>query len=138
MEVHYGATYVCADLYWNYRNRSKQIMTARNLTAIASQHILIFIVAVKLRHMVQWYTPSLRDRFCFASNATPSLFAMNPEEVQLPFAAQMDLFDPILGQLTNYELTRLREELTTILLLLLYDVDRGIHNIIGLVLDKDN
>ena len=63
---------------------------------------------------------------------------MNPEEVQLPFAAQMDLFDPILGQLTNYELTRLREELTTILLLLLYDVDRGIHNIIGLVLDKDN
>ena len=66
--------------------------------------------------MVFWYTPSLRYFLRFASNATPYHPAMNPEEIQLMFAARLDVFDPILGQTTDADLTRLLEELTMILL----------------------
>ena len=41
---------------------------------------------------------------------------MNPEEVQLLFAARLDVFNPISGHLTDYDLTRLCEELAVILL----------------------
>ena len=54
------------------------------------------------------------------------------------FSAQIDVFDPILGQTTDSDLTRLREELTIILLPLPYNLEKGICNIMGLVLDEDN
>ena len=57
---------------------------------------------------------------------------MNPEESQLLFAARIDVFDPISGQTTNADLTRLYEELATILLRLPYDVEKGVHNLMGL------
>ena len=47
---------------------------------------------------------------------------MKLEEVQLLFAARLDIFDPISGQLTDAGLTRLREELTLILLPIPYYV----------------
>ena len=62
---------------------------------------------------------------------------MNIEEVQSLFAARLDVFDPILGQPTNADLTRLREYLTTILLPLPYFLEKEIHNLMGIVLDKD-
>ena len=61
---------------------------------------------------------------------------MNPEEVQLLFAARIDVFDPISGQTTNADLTRLYEELATILLRLPYDVEKGVHNLMGLFIDE--
>ena len=51
---------------------------------------------------------------------------MNPEEIKSLFAAWLYVFDPILGKTIDDDFTRLREELTRILLPLPYDVDKGI------------
>ena len=74
----------------------------------------------------------------FSANATPSLPAMNPEEVQSLFVAWLDIFDPIWGQPTDADLTRSCKELMTILLPLPYYVEKGIHNFMGLIMDKEN
>ena len=63
---------------------------------------------------------------------------MKPEEVQLLFAAQLDVFDPILGQPTDTELMQLRKELTLIPSPLPYDLEKGIHKMMGLVMDEDD
>ena len=63
---------------------------------------------------------------------------MKPDEVQSLFAARLDVFDPILGQPTDADLTRLRKELTSIFLPLLYDMEKVIHNLMGLVMDEDD
>ena len=73
-------------------------MAAHNLTAIAYQQLLLFI------------TPSLRYRIRFAAGDTPSLPAMKPEEFQSLFAARLDIFDPIPGQSTDADLTRLHKD----------------------------
>ena len=91
-------------------------MADHSSTDFAYQNLLLFIIAIKLRHMVQLYTPSPRERFRFAADATPSLPAMKREEVQSMFAAQLDVFNPISIQLPNADLMRLREDLTIILL----------------------
>ena len=62
---------------------------------------------------------------------------MKTEEVQPLFSARFDVFDPILGQPTEAELTRLHEDITTILLLLLCDAKKGIQKLRGLVMDED-
>ena len=60
---------------------------------------------------------------------------MNSEESQSLFAARLDVFDPNLGQPTDADLTRLRKEIMPILPPLKYNVEKGIHNMMGLVLD---
>ena len=72
--------------------------------------------------MVFCYTPSLSYHLHFADNATPYSPVTNPEEVQLLFAARLDVLEPISGNCTDAGLTRLCEELTTILLHFPYDV----------------
>ena len=66
-----------------------------------------------------------------------ALPAMKLEEIQLLFAARLDIFNSIWGQPTNTDLKRLRDELIMILLPIPYDVEKGIHNILGLVMDKE-
>ena len=97
-------------------------MAAHNLTAIACQNLFLFVVAVKLRHMVLWLTLSLYDRLRFADDATPSLPAMKLEEIQSLFAAWLDVIDPISVQPIDAGLTQLHEELPEILLSIPYDV----------------
>ena len=63
---------------------------------------------------------------------------MNTEEFRSLFAARLNSFDLFWGQSTDADLTRLRKELTTILFPLLYNVEKGIRNLMGLVMDKDN
>ena len=63
---------------------------------------------------------------------------MNPEEVQFLFAARIDGFEPILGQPTDAGLKQLCEELMRILLPLPFDVVKGIHDSMGLGMDKYN
>ena len=113
-------------------------MAAHNLTDIAYQQLLLFIIATKLRPMVLWYTLSLRDHIRFAADDTPSLLAMNLEEVQSLFSARLDVFDTILGKLTDTELKLLYKDLTTILLHLLYNVEKVIHNLMGIIMDEDD
>ena len=69
----------------------------------------------------------------FADNATPSLHTVNTEEIESLFAAWLYLFEPILGKIINAGLMRLREDLTRILLPLPYDVEKGIYNLLGLL-----
>ena len=57
---------------------------------------------------------------------------MNPEEIQSLFAAQLYVFDTILGKTIDADLMRLREELTRIFLPLPYDAEKGIYNMLGL------
>ena len=99
---------------------------------------MLFIIGVKVRPIVLWYTPSLRDTIRYAANNTLSLPAMNMEEVQFLFAAWIDVFDPISGKPTDADLTRLLKELTLILLPLPCDVENWIHNLIGLIMDEDD
>ena len=80
----------------------------------------------------------MHDRILFAVNNTPSLPTMKTEEFQLLFAARLDVFEPILGQPTDADLKKLRKELTSILLPLPYDVYKGIHNLMGLVMEKND
>ena len=63
---------------------------------------------------------------------------MHPEEVQSLFAAWMDVFDPISGQPTDADRKLICKDLNTIFLHLPYDVEKGIHNLMGLVLDEGN
>ena len=63
---------------------------------------------------------------------------MNPEETQSLFAARLELFDPILGKLVDADLMRLCEEITTISLPLPYDLDKRIHNLLGLAMDGED
>ena len=53
------------------------------------------------------------------------------------FVARHDVFDPILWKPTDVDLTRLHGELTLIIPPLPYNVEKGIHNLIGLVMDDD-
>ena len=88
--------------------------------------------------MIFFYTPSLRYGPLFSADATPYLPAMNVEEFQLLFAARLDVFDLILGHPTNFYLVRLHKDLTKILLPLPYDVEKGIQNLLGIVMDERN
>ena len=71
VEVLYSTTYVRTDWYWNYRNRSTALI----------QQLFLFVVAVKLRPVVLWYTPYLSDQIRFAADNTPYLPDKKPEEV---------------------------------------------------------
>ena len=62
---------------------------------------------------------------------------MNPEEVQSLFAAQLNVFDPISGNPTDADLAQLCEELITNLIPLPYNVEKVIHNLLGLVMYKE-
>ena len=79
----------------------------------------------------------MRYHLCFAADAMSALPSMKLEEIQLLFAARLDIFNSIWGQPTNTDLKRLRDELIMILLPIPYDVEKGIHNILGLVMDKE-
>ena len=63
---------------------------------------------------------------------------MNLEEVQSLFSSRIGIFDPISGRPNNTYLTQLHEDLTVALLPLSYDVEKLIHNRMGLVLDEDD
>ena len=63
---------------------------------------------------------------------------MNTEEIESLFAAWLYIFDTILEKIINADLMRLRADLTRILLPLPYDVEKGVYNLLGLVMDKED
>ena len=58
---------------------------------------------------------------------------MTPEEIIAKFATALDNFEPIMGQLSDTDLTRLREAVALLLLQIPYDKTDGKHNLIGLI-----
>ena len=61
---------------------------------------------------------------------------MTPEEIVAKFATTLDNFEPITGQPTETDLTRLREAVAPLLLQIPYDKTGGKHNLIGLIRSK--
>ena len=58
---------------------------------------------------------------------------MNPEDIVAKFAHALDNFEPIAGQPSNTDLTRLRQAVAPLLLQILYEKTRAVHNLIGLI-----
>ena len=58
---------------------------------------------------------------------------MTPEEIVSKFAHSLDNFEPIDGQPSDTDLTRLREAVAPLLLQIPYDETGAIHNLIGII-----
>ena len=61
---------------------------------------------------------------------------MTPEEIVAKFAYALNNFEPITGQPSDTDLTRLQEALAPLLLQILYDETGAVHNLIGLIRPK--
>ena len=57
---------------------------------------------------------------------------MTPKEIVAKFSNSLDNFEPIVRQLSDSDLTRLREAVAP-LLQILYDETAAVHNLIGLI-----
>ena len=62
---------------------------------------------------------------------------MKTTEVQAEFAALLDAFEPISGQPTDKDLTRLRQVALSALVPIPYDREKGKHSLLGLLLNND-
>ena len=58
---------------------------------------------------------------------------MKPEEIVANFDHALDNFEPIVGKLSDSNLTRLREAVAPLLLQILYDETGVVHNLISLI-----
>ena len=58
---------------------------------------------------------------------------MNPEEIVAKFANSLKHFEPINGQPSETNLTRIREVVAPLLLQILYDETGAVHKLIGLI-----
>ena len=58
---------------------------------------------------------------------------MTPDEIVSKFLVALDNFEPITDQLSDSDLTRLREAIAPLLLQIPYDETGGVHNLIGIV-----
>ena len=61
---------------------------------------------------------------------------MTPEDIVAKFAHALDNFEPITGQPSGTDLTRLWETVTTLLLHIPYDETDGKYNLIGIIRPK--
>ena len=62
---------------------------------------------------------------------------MTPEEIVAKFAHALDNFEPITGQPSDTNLTRLWEAIAPLLLQISYDETGAVHNLIGLIRPED-
>ena len=56
---------------------------------------------------------------------------MKTEEIQALFSDAQAIFEPISGQPSDTDLTRLRDTIASILYTILYDEELGVHNLAG-------
>ena len=61
---------------------------------------------------------------------------MTPEEIVAKFVTALDNFEPITGQPSDTNLTKIWEAVSPLLLKILYDETGGKHNLIGLIRSK--
>ena len=59
---------------------------------------------------------------------------MRTEEIQALFSDAQAVFEPISGQPSDANITRLRATIASILYLILYNEELGVHNIVGVIL----
>ena len=63
--------------------------------------------------------------------------AVKSDEIQSLFATAIEMYAPVKGQPLDRDLSTLRETLTVLLLSIAYDGEKGIHNLVGLIMDED-
>ena len=59
---------------------------------------------------------------------------MKPEDVPLPFAEMASTFEPILGQPTDSDIVNITEILIETLYQIPFDDEKGVHNLVGIIL----
>ena len=59
---------------------------------------------------------------------------MKPDELLTLFGAQLEVFEPIVGQPTDGDITRLREVLTSLLSPIPYDGGEQLHSLLGIIM----
>ena len=62
---------------------------------------------------------------------------MKSDEIQSLFAMAIETYALVEGQPSDPDLSTLRETLTTLLLPIAYDGEKGIHNLVGLVMNEE-
>ena len=62
---------------------------------------------------------------------------MKSDEIQLLFVTKLETYAPVEGQPFDPDLSALWEMLTALLLTISHDGKKGIHNIVGLIMDED-
>ena len=58
---------------------------------------------------------------------------MTPKDIVAKFAHSFDNFEPIVGQPSKYDLTRIQETVSPLPIQILYDETGAVHNLIGLI-----
>ena len=59
---------------------------------------------------------------------------MKPDELITLFGAQLEIFEPIVGQPADDDITRLQEVLTSLLNPIPYDGDDQVHSLMGIIM----
>ena len=62
---------------------------------------------------------------------------MKSDEIQSLFVAKLETYAPIEGQTSDLDLSALRETLTALLLPIAYNGEKGVHNLVILIMDED-
>ena len=62
---------------------------------------------------------------------------MKSDDIQSLFTTDLKTYGPVEGQPSDPDLSTLQETLTTLLLTITYDGEKGIHNLVGLIMDED-
>ena len=62
---------------------------------------------------------------------------MKSDEIQSLFTTDLKTYAPVERQPSDPDLSTLQETLTTLLLTIAYDGEKGIHNLVGLIMDED-
>ena len=62
---------------------------------------------------------------------------MKADEIQSLFTTAIETYAPVEGQTSDPDLSTLREMLTALLLTIAYNGEKGIHNLVGLVINED-
>ena len=62
---------------------------------------------------------------------------MKSDEIQSLFATKLKTYAPVEGQTSDPDLSSLRETLTALLLPITYDGEKGIHNLVRIIMDED-
>ena len=63
---------------------------------------------------------------------------MKPEDVPLLFAEMASTYETILGQPSDFDIVKITEVLSEALYQTPFDDEKGIHNLVGLIQDKDS
>ena len=63
---------------------------------------------------------------------------MKPEDVSILFADLGSTFEPITGQPIDSDIVKMREVISEVLYQTPYDDEHGVHNLVGLIPDKES